>query len=58
MAMEGHVKLDGNGFDVRLRVDWQALAEFLKSADGFVKAVKATIFATLVWLVLRWWFGF
>jgi hypothetical protein len=51
--MEGYVRLDGEGFDVRLRVNWRALTAFISSADVFVKAVKATILVTFGWLVLR-----
>jgi hypothetical protein len=55
--MEVYMRLDGEGFDLRLQVNWRAIADFIKSADAFVRAAKATIFATLVWLVVRLVFG-
>jgi hypothetical protein len=55
--MEVYVRLDGEGFDLRLQVNWRAIADFIKSADTILRAAKATIFATLVWLVVRLVFG-
>jgi hypothetical protein len=56
--MESYMKLDGDGFDLRVRVNWRAIADFIKSADSLYRAAKATAVGVAVWLLLRWWFGF